>query len=395
MKTEQNKEITLEELKDVLSLTIKGDDANKLITFFCMLSAYTEDSQFNIILTGPTSAGKTYMASEVSKLFHQDDVMENSGSSPRAFYHMYEDIYEGEEYGDYEGKYFVDLERKIIIFQDQPNYELLANMRSISSKDKKEITTFIADKNKKGSNRTKQIIIIGFPSIIYCTADEKLNEQEKSRSFLLSPDMSDNKINESIAHTFKSQALGNSYLDKLYSDEGYGSLMQRVYDIKFENINEIIIEDYQLIEERYRSTTKDLQVRNNRDVKRLFSLIKSSALLNFCNRRRTKCGKNIFANEIDIENGFKLWNEVSKTENIGISPYLLGIYEKVIKPILKDTGITRKEVRSRYFDVYKNTLNESRLRQNILPALENAGLLYEEKIADDKTWYIFPGEKSA
>ncbi len=42
------KELSLAKLIETLSLTIKKDDTNKLVTFLALLSAYTENSQFNI-----------------------------------------------------------------------------------------------------------------------------------------------------------------------------------------------------------------------------------------------------------------------------------------------------------------------------------------------------------
>ena len=38
--------LTVEDLKKILGVTVKQDDVNKVITFLCMLSAYT-DSPFN------------------------------------------------------------------------------------------------------------------------------------------------------------------------------------------------------------------------------------------------------------------------------------------------------------------------------------------------------------
>ena len=45
--------LTLESLGETLGLTIKKDNSNKILTFLCELSAYTEDSQFNISFNAP------------------------------------------------------------------------------------------------------------------------------------------------------------------------------------------------------------------------------------------------------------------------------------------------------------------------------------------------------
>ena len=75
------------ELIDTLGLTIKRDEENKLVTFLCQLSAYTKDSQFNISFNAPSSTGKSYIPTEISRLFPKEDVIEVGYCSPTAFFH--------------------------------------------------------------------------------------------------------------------------------------------------------------------------------------------------------------------------------------------------------------------------------------------------------------------
>ena len=79
--------MSVEELAEILGLTIRRDEANKLITFFCELSAYTEDSQFNISCNAPSATGKSFIPTEVSQLFPEEDVISIGYSSPMAFFH--------------------------------------------------------------------------------------------------------------------------------------------------------------------------------------------------------------------------------------------------------------------------------------------------------------------
>ena len=68
------KNISTSELIEILSLTIKKDDENKVATFLVMLSAYAGDSQFNISFNAPSSTGKSFIAMEIAKLFPKEDV---------------------------------------------------------------------------------------------------------------------------------------------------------------------------------------------------------------------------------------------------------------------------------------------------------------------------------
>ncbi len=84
--TSQFKEMTLDEVAKVLSLTIKDDDSNKKIVFLGMLSAYTKESQINVSLNAPSSTGKTYIVKEVAGLFPEDDKTEIHGATPTSLY---------------------------------------------------------------------------------------------------------------------------------------------------------------------------------------------------------------------------------------------------------------------------------------------------------------------
>ncbi|MCX7661474.1 MAG: hypothetical protein N2Z79_02175, partial [Candidatus Omnitrophica bacterium] len=175
--------LSKEKLLEVLGLTIKQDDTNKLITFLCCLSAYTENNQFNLSFNAPSSTGKSYIPIEVSSLFPKEDVIKVGYCSPTAFFHD-----KGQFIKELEG-YYVDLERKILIFLDQPHTLLLEHLRPLLSHDEKEIRIKITDKSQKYGLKTKNAVIKGYPSVIFCSAGLKIDEQEATRFLLLSPEI--------------------------------------------------------------------------------------------------------------------------------------------------------------------------------------------------------------
>lgn len=87
MEDKNFKPLTPEQLNKILGITIKKDEENKLITFLCMLTAYTEDAQFNISFNAPSSSGKSYIPTEIAELFPSDDVITVAYCSPTAFFH--------------------------------------------------------------------------------------------------------------------------------------------------------------------------------------------------------------------------------------------------------------------------------------------------------------------
>jgi len=401
MKVERNydpsdfDEIGIDELKENLGLTIKQDMVNKLITFFGFLSAYTGNNQLNISYRAPSSTGKSYIPLELSALFPKEDVIKYAYSSPTSFYH------ETGEWDNENKVMRINLERKILIFVDQPHDELLRRLRPLLSHDDKELIYKITDKREKYGIRTKTVIIRGFPSVTFCTGSLKVDEQEATRMILLSPETSQEKIRESLF--LKAEKEGNplNYENWLQQDDRRKLLKARILAIKEENIQEIIVENPEKIAEEFMRRNPKLKPRHTRDLGKLFSLIKVLALVNVWYRQRD-LDNNLIANEKDIENAFKLWNEISESQELGIPPYMLRLFNEVIKPAYLDAnsqsdekvGVARKQIAAKHYEVYGTPIQDWLLRQQILPALESAGLIIQEPSPSDKriilTYIISP-----
>lgn len=385
------------ELLEILGLTIKYDAENKLATFLCELSAYTESSQFNISYNAPSSTGKSYIPTEIARLFPPEDVMEIAYCSPTAFFH------DAGEYNKKENCYLVDLSHKVLIFLDQPHNELLSRLRPLLSHDKKEITLKITDKSQKFGLKTKNILLRGFPAVIFCTAGLKIDEQEATRFLLLSPEVSQGKIQQGISATIRKEANSESFMSQLEENHDRILLKERIRAIKLENIKEINIVAFEGIEDRFLKANKMLKPRHQRDVKRLLAIIKSLALLNVWWRERE--GSTIIANDTDIEEAFRLWDKIAVSQELNLPPYIYNIYtdiilpawheknasQEILAPSTEQVGLFRQEVLDKHFKIYGRMLDTHQLRQQILPMLETAGLIVQEQHPYDKRkMMIFP-----
>src|SRR3990167_2541895 len=220
--TSQFKPFSLQNLVEILGLTIKQDEENKIVTFLCEISAYTENTQFNISYNAPSSTGKSYIPTEIARLFPEEDIKEIGYCSPTAFFH---DV--GEQDEKRKGCIIVDLSRKILIFLDQPHTQLLERLRPLLSHDKKEISIKITDKNQKQGLRTKNVILRGFPSVIFCTAGLRIDEQEATRFLLLSPEVNHEKIRQGILESIKKEADREKYKSWLEKDSKRQLLKER------------------------------------------------------------------------------------------------------------------------------------------------------------------------
>jgi hypothetical protein len=227
--------LSTEKLLEILGLTIKKDETNKIITFLCQLSAFTESSQFNISFNAPSSTGKSYLPLEVAYLFPEEDVRAIGYCSPTAFFH------DKSEYDEEKDMLIVDLSRKILIFLDQPHTLLLQHLRPLFSHDKKEIEIKITDKAKGIGHRTKNILIKGYPSVIFCSAGLRLDEQEATRFFLLSPEISQEKIRQAIYERLRKETDSEGYKRELDNNKEREDLKLRIRAIKASYVSDIKI----------------------------------------------------------------------------------------------------------------------------------------------------------
>ena len=380
----------VQDLIDVLGLTIKKDEANKVVTFLCQLSAYSENAQFNVSYNAPSSTGKSYIPTEIASLFPREDVIELAYCSPTAFFH---------DVGKYDktlNGYRVDLSRKILIFLDQPHNDLLARLRPLLSHDRKEITLKITDKSQKMGLRTKNILMRGFPAVIFCTAGLQIDEQEATRFLLLSPEVNQEKIRASILASIQKEANRDLYNKALETSLPRQEITGRIRAIRDEGIEEIRIGFQDDVERRFFADRHVLKPRHQRDIKRITALIKCFALLNLWWRERD--GSTITANQDDINDAFAIWERIGVSQELNLPPYIYNLYTEVILAAWNDkiqagrkSGLTRNDIAKKYYEVFEQMLDITKFRQQILPMLETAGLVYQEAdLIDKRKVLLFP-----
>jgi hypothetical protein len=382
---------TIGTIAEVLDLTIKDDYESKLICFLNMLSAYTDEDQFNISFNAPSSSGKTYIPKEVAKLFPKEDLLMLGYVSPTAFFHD-QGVWDKEK-----KQYLLDLSRKILIFLDQPHMQLLEHLRPLLSHDQREISIKITDKSQKHGLMTKNVLLKGYPSVIFCTTKMVIDEQESTRFLLLSPETSEVKIQQAIEERLRLETNRQDYLDELNDNPKRKELIERVGLIKGADIKGVMIHNPEKIKSMFLETIISYKPRHARDLSRAVALVKAITLLNagkgYVNEGFFN-GKSdwLWSNDSDIEQAFKLWRLVQRPQEMNLPPFIYQIYMKVVLPLIKEreTGVRRSDLSSRYSKVFNRFLPEQQLRREILPMLIDSGLIYEEpNLLDKRELLIF------
>jgi hypothetical protein len=347
-----------------------------------MLLTYTDADQINISFTAESSTGKSYIPLELAWYFPKEDIIEYSYVSPTAFFHEYgtliPDPSDTRTVEDEARRKIVkiDLSQKILIFVDQPHDMLLQRLRPLLSHDRKTLVSKITDHSMKGGLRTKTAVIEGFPTVIFCTAKFSMEDQERSRLLLLSPETSQAKIKDSIILKIHKDSDRAAFQVQIDEDPQRKLLATRVQNVKNARIKSVIIpEELRLnITEEFFKSHACPSPRNMRDVGRLMALIKANALLNFNHRQRVD--DNIIAIDEDVHVGFKLYTSVSTANELGLPP---AVYEtfKSLEPEISEGGITRREMQKLYYDKFNRVIGVKRLELT-LKLLESVGLITEE-----------------
>ncbi len=332
--TELKREITLEELNAWLSITIKRDDDTKQLLFLLSLLTYTDRDQCNVALKGGSSTGKSYIARNIIELHPKTAIHKLNFASPKQFFH-------GQGKPDTTGQYdkIINLERELIFFPDMPNVAVLEIIRSLLSKDDKEYVYSSVLKDRYGQNKTTKVLLRGYFTTIFCSADSLYHEQEQTRFFFLSPSDDQEKLKAAITWQTTTAENPEGVKQLIRNDKDLQTLRNRIEAIKSANVQEIIIPNAQKIQDEFLRQRPVLSPRSERDYPRLLQVIKALALLNFANRNPDKDG-NITATESDIIQGLKLYAKIAESNELGLDPETYNVWTKVVYPLVEHGGTT-------------------------------------------------------
>jgi hypothetical protein len=265
----------------------------------------------------------------------------------------------------------------------------MEKLRPLLSHDRRELLYKITDKSKRGSLRTKSVVLVGYPTVIFCAAKLSLDEQERTRVFILSPETKQEKLEESILLRIKHDGDRQAFKRWINTHPRRRWLKARIDAIRAAKIDQIIIEDQDSIYKRFLETHSRLAPRHQRDISRILALIKAHALLNWWHRERPRPNA-IVATKQDVDAGFMLYDQIAKSNELGLAPQLYEIWDSVVQPLLEknETGIPNRTIMAEYHRLYGRFLPDRRLRREIIPALESCGLIFLEPNPNDRRQHL-------
>lgn len=402
-----NEELTLQDIDEVLSKTIFEDTEAKRILFLASTLTFTNDHQKNVILTGASSTGKTYNIKEILWFFanggENQTIISINDATPRSLIYNPNAITVDErtlepidfskqpKKGDtkelWDNWYdlqrhkaqFIILSNKILVFYDIPNFVLVQNLRSLLSHDDQICRFLVTDKNTKNAHTTKTVLIKGYFTAIFASAYSTIDEQESSRTFMLSPTDSSEKIRKAIE--LQGKKLTDPKFEKWYETEPSRlGLKNRMEKIRNAKISKVLFQesDMKNLQDWFFENTANLGPRAQRDFPRLLSIAQAWALLNFQNRVTTVEESNIYANSNDIEIAKTIYEPILKCNELGLTPEEYEVWEMIEPECDEMTGLRIAEIHNIYYYTKKRHCSDKRLRE-MLKNFCMAGLLKEEK----------------
>ena len=317
-----------------------------------------------LYLTGASSTGKTYNIKEILWFFQNADpnktIIPINDATPRSLIYNPNavtvdertlepiDFSKQPKKGDakelwdewYELKrhsaQFIDLSNKILVFFDIPNFVLLQNLRSLLSHDEQICRFLVTVKDANGSHKTKTVLIKGYFTAIFASAYSTIDEQESSRTFMLSPTDSSEKIRKAIE--LQGTKLTDPNFTKWYESEpSRVGLKNRIEKIRNAKISKVLFEksDMKNLQDWFFKNTANLGPRAQRDFPRLLSIAQAWALTKLQNRVRTIEEFNIYAKSTDIEIAKQIYEPILKCNELGLTPEEYEVW-KMIEPECKE-----------------------------------------------------------
>jgi hypothetical protein len=362
------REISIDQVGEWLSVVIKQDDASKKILFLLSLLTYTDSEQPNVAMKGEAASGKSWIAGRIVDLHPEKSKKILAYASPTAFFH------EQEELDNDTGRMVINYERKILLFLDMPHAQLLERLRPLLSHDEREITYKVTDSSQKHGFRTKEKILRGFFTTVFCSADSIYGEQEQTRMVFLSPSDDQGKLREALLLKAEREQDPEAFRRKMLTDTGLSTLRERISTIEHAHIRNVVIPNAPEVTEDFLNEHAVLLPRHTRDLPRLMSLIKASAVLNFSNRNFNK-DHDITTNETDVAVGKELYRAVAESNEIGLDPATHDVWTDIIQPLLKKDGwASETKIAKAYFIAKHRSIGDRRLRRT-LTQLETTGLV--------------------
>ena len=175
-------------LKAISKSGLIGEQKNGLLLFFLYLSRLFDDP-LHAIIYGKSGSGKTYLQTKISECLPEESVRTITSLTENTLYYSAKDFWK----------------HKLLLIEDLEGvYNAFLPLREFMSKQ--SITKLTTDKDAKGNNVQKVLMVEGPICVSGATTKSNIYEDNANRSFLLHVDESPGHAREVMDYQRKMQA---------------------------------------------------------------------------------------------------------------------------------------------------------------------------------------------
>ena len=453
LKSKINNDDYVEYLIQIIKKTVKCEDSLIRQILYTGLSSYIQDDPINLGIIAPTSEGKTYPVEECMQYFPKTDVYKVGSMSAKVLVrqkgilidkngnpidqkikdltkkrNLLDDKRENKEEKFnileeieelYEGaKTLIDLRGKILVFLEPPQKEVWDILKPILSHDSPEIEFPFVNQTDREGHQTKEVVVRGWPSCIFCSAKDESNwpiwPEIKSRFLITSPNMIPKKYEESTKLISKKYGSPNliqqqtiiSYNEMEQANNCILFLKQKINELRSKNEDNenkkisLWIPYAELLE-------KELPSNKGTDVrlqKRIFSLLRIIPIIKFNLRKLL-----VLEGETSVIANFEDLKEVlSITQNFdGIPKFKIEFFNNIFYPCFAQKtevdisadhkkeeeilAVTTRQLCDYYKKIKGKPIQTDNLKHVYLNELINEGIIdYTESKINAKQYIYYP-----
>jgi hypothetical protein len=342
------------------------DETTRKIELLTCVSAYGE-FPLNLSLQQVWSAGKTHTITQVASYFENKDTWFLGYQSPKAL------IHQTGTYNEEKDAFIINLENKIIIFLDEPEYHTLMMLKPLLSHDRYEIEYKFVGENLQ----TITAILRGFPACVFCSVKSKYTEEFTSRWYTASPEVSQQKYREAISLMGKQE----SHPEKYKKDKDFQTWKKAFNILKTGGRWKAVIPYAEKLAEHFNPH----KPADMRFFKLFIGLIKASTVLHAHQREKNQDDRLIATME-DYEIAHDIFKQIEEPTRYGVGTNVLVFYKNVILQTI-ETDIeyaTYEQLAQKHYELTGTSLSTQHIKKHYLKPLERNGLIDTQQAPKDK-----------
>jgi hypothetical protein len=415
---------------DITKRTVKQEDSLIRQILYTALSKDTEDPT-NLMISAPTSEGKTWPVTETLKFFPNEDVLYIGKMSTMALVRQKGILLDSNnepvkdkirrlrrEISDTKGedrrtkledrleailddvRSVVVLTGKLLVFLEPPQNEVWELIKPILSHDKEEIEYPFVNTTAIEGILTKKVVVRGWPACIFCTAKDESNwpswPEIMSRFLITSPNMIRVKYEESNSLIAQRKSLPSFIQQQIIVSDKEIKLAKQYVDYLIKQLRNDHAELWIPYGEILGEALKAEKGTDSRATKRIFSFLNVIPRVKSEQKPRLTIngyGSMIIATMEDLNEALLITQNYAGIPTNKMDFYRYDLYdvyrEKLDSREEIEDGVYTSEMSQAHKLRTRRTLNSDAIRKGYLYELMNNGYVEEELAKEDKRKKIY------